>query len=79
MNTSFFNSIKRIINPKIIGLIIIAFASGLFVSCNDDKDGAKKTDPATQSKEERDDDKHEGMDHNAPGMDTMHRKKKDKN
>lgn len=96
MNTSFFLNMKNIflqlvakpfrsektmIKPKIAGLIIIAFASVLIVSCNDNKDGgAKKTEPATQSNEQRgDDDKegknHEGMDHNAPGMDTMHHEK----
>ena len=90
MNTSFFNSMKiiffysgikpfrkeKIMNPKITGLIIIVFASVLFVGCNNDNNGgAKKADPATQTNEKRDDDKHEGMDHDAPGMDTMHRKK----
>lgn len=78
MNTSFLNSIKRIMNPKITGLIIIAFASVLFLGCNNDnKGGAKKTDPATQSNEQKGDDKHKGMDHDAPGMDTMHRKKQE--
>ncbi|HUC83081.1 MAG TPA: hypothetical protein VMR70_19385 [Flavisolibacter sp.] len=72
---------KRTAKFKHTNLIIIAFASVLIVSCNDNKDGgAKKTEPATQSNEQRGDDNkegknHEGMDHNAPGMDTMHHEK----
>jgi len=78
-----FRSAKTIIKSNISGFIIIAFASILILSCNDNQDGgAKKTDPATQSNEQRGDDNkegkdtsHEGMDHDAPGMDTMHREK----
>jgi len=49
-------------NPKIAGLIIIAFASVLFVDSNNDNNGgAKKTDPATQTIEQKGDENHEGM------------------